>query len=56
MRDRSTGWPAADLTRQQGEKRRDASELSVYPNLFERQHFLMDDWARYLAQGSGEGR
>ena len=31
MRDRSTGWPAADLTRQQGEKRRDATELSVYP-------------------------
>ena len=23
---------------------------------FERQHVLMDDWARYLAQGMGEDR
>ena len=25
-------------------------------DLFERRRRLMDDWARYLAQGSGEGR
>ena len=25
-------------------------------DLFERRRVLMDDWARYLAQGSGEGR
>ena len=69
MRDRSTGWPAADLTRQQGKKRRGKSELSVYPrrtrrrevieaayarsDLFEHQRVLMVDWARYLAQGIG---
>ena len=25
-------------------------------DLFERRRVLMDDWARYLAQGSGKGR
>lgn len=64
------GWPAADLTRQQGENRRDASQLSIYPerthprevieaayarsDLFHRRRVLMEEWAVYLAQRSGE--